>query len=296
MRMHAFSPLTRPGRCRAGALAVGVASILAFGSPAARAQDANAATEQNRQDAIEIVKGMARYIGGQTDISLSFDSELEVVTPQMEKLQFNSSGKAQIHRPDEFRVSRTGGYADVELIYDGKSVTVLDKGTQSYASEPLSGSIDSVIDKLRGDLMLDMPAADLMIADSFNALMADVVEAKHIGRGVIGGVACEHVAFRNHDTDWQLWVEVGEQPIPCKMVITSKTVGGAPQYTIRFTDWHSGSQFPAGSFTFDPPAGAKKVDFSKLLDIDEIPASGAMPSDVKSTNEAPAAPMSGESK
>jgi len=292
MRMHGLSPSGRAGRRRGGALVVGVATVLAFCQPAA-AQDANA--DQNRQDAIEIVKGMARYVGGQTDITLAFDSELEVVTPQMEKLQFNSSGKAQIHRPDEFRVSRTGGYADVELLYDGKSVTVYDKSAKTYASEPMSGSMDSVVDKLRGDLMLDMPAADLMIADSFNALMADVVEAKHIGRGVIGGIACEHVAFRNHDTDWQLWVEVGEQPIPCKMVITSKTVGGAPQYTIRFTDWHSGTQFPDGTFAFKPPEGAKKVDFSKLADIDEIPAAGAMPNDVKSASGASATP-SGDSK
>lgn len=295
MRMHAWSRSTKVRRRGGGALLVGIAAFLALSLPAG-AEDAGAAAEQNRQEAIEIVRGMARYVSGQTDISLGFDSELEVVTPQMEKLQFNSSGKAQIHRPDQFRVSRTGGYADVELVYDGKSVTVFDKSTKTYASEPMSGSLDSVVDKLRGDLMLDMPAADLLIADSFNALMADVVEAKHIGRGVINGIDCEHVAFRNHDTDWQLWVEVGAQPIPCKMVITSKTVGGAPQYTIRITDWHNGSQFPAGTFAFDPPAGAKKVDFSQLADIDEIPASGAMPNDVKAAGDAPAKPASGESK
>ncbi|WEK49276.1 MAG: DUF2092 domain-containing protein [Candidatus Kaistia colombiensis] len=296
MRMHALTPSTRSGRRWAGTLVAGFVAILAFGSPAARAQDPNAAAEQNRQEAIEIVKGMAKYVGGQTDISLAFDSELEVVTPQMEKLQFNSSGKASIHRPDEFRVSRTGGYADVELLYDGKSVTVLDKNANAYASEPMSGSMDSVVDKLRGDLMLDMPAADLLIADSFNALMADVVEAKHIGRAVIGGIACEHVAFRNHDTDWQLWVETGAQPIPCKMVITSKSVAGAPQYTIQFTDWHSGTQFPAGTFAFDPPANARKVDFSKLVDIDEVPASSATPTDMKSPNDTQSPPPSGASK
>jgi len=295
MLEHASTPPKGWGRGRGMAIAAGVAMTLACFAPA-WAQDAPqaaAAADQNRQEAIGIVKRMAQYVGSETDITLSFDSELEVVTPQMEKLQFNSSGKAQIHRPDAFRLSRTGGYADVELVFDGKSVTVLDKNTNTYATEPLKGSIDEVIDKLRGDLMLDLPAADLMIADSFNALMADVVEAKHIGRGVIDGVACEHVAFRNHDTDWQLWVEVGERPVPCKMVITSKTVGCAPQYTIRITDWHSGSQFPAGTFTFAPPAGAKKVDFKQLADVDEIPSSGATPTDMTPAN---GAATSGESK
>ncbi|MCX5519584.1 DUF2092 domain-containing protein [Kaistia defluvii] len=295
MLEHACTPPKGWGRGRRMAMVAGIAMTLASFTPA-WAQDATeaaAAADQNRQEAIEIVKDMARYVGGETDITLSFDSELEVVTPQMEKLQFNSSGKAQIHRPDAFRLSRTGGYADVELLFDGKSVTVFDRNTNAYATEPVKGSIDEAIDKLRGDLMLDLPAADLMIADSFNALMADVVEAKHIGRGVINGVACEHVAFRNHDTDWQLWVEVGERPVPCKMVITSKTVGAAPQYTIRITDWHSGTQFPAGTFTFNPPADARKVAFQQLAGIDEIPPSGAMPNDMTS---AKGAATSGESK
>lgn len=264
------------------ALAAGFATLVALGSPA-WAQDAaktNAAADQNRQEAIEIVKGMAQYVGGQQNMDIEFDSALEVVTPQQEKLQFNSSGKAKISRPDKFRVSRTGGYADVELIYDGKNVTVFDRGSNSYASEPMSGSIDDVINRLRSDLMLDIPAADLMIADSFNALMADVVEAKHVGRAVIDDTSCEHVAFRNQDTDWQLWVETGAQPIPCKMVITSKGVAGAPQYTIQFTDWETGDDFPPNTFTFTPPAGAKKVDFKALSDIDEIPP-GATAGDTK---------------
>ena len=66
------------------------------------------------------------------------------------------------------------------------------------------------------------------------------MEAKHIGRGVIDGVECEHLAFRNFDTDWQLWVEVGDKPIPRKMVITSKTMNNAPQYTLRVKSWKTG--------------------------------------------------------
>lgn len=282
MPKHALTPPNHSGRGRRMALAAGVAAFVALGPPA-WAQDAKqaaAAAEQNRQEAIEIVEGMAKYVGGQQDISIDYESALEIVSPQLEKLQFNSSGEAKLSRPDKLRVSRKGGYADVELVYDGKSVTVFDRNTNTYASEPMTGPIDAVIDRLRNDFMLDLPAADLLIADSYNALMADVVDAKHIGRGVIDDITCEHVAFRNVDTDWQLWVETGAQPTPCKMVITSKVVTGAPQYTIQFTDWETGDAFPPGTFTFTPPAGAKQVDFKALSDIDEIP-SGATAGDTK---------------
>jgi hypothetical protein len=74
-----------------------------------------------------------------------------------------------------------------------------------------------------------LPGADLLLSNAYDVLMADVQEAKYIGRGVIDGVECEHLAFRNFDTDWQLWVEAGDSPIPRKMVITSKTLNSAPQ-------------------------------------------------------------------
>ena len=283
MPVDPWTPQSGQGRRRSFVFAAGLLTALSFG-PAALAQDADAsagpgqqAIDQNRQEAIEIVRGMARYISGEPDIALAYDSALEVVTPQLEKLQFNSSGKAAISRPDKFRISRVGGYADVEMIYDGAQVTIFDRTAKLYASQPMTGPIDSVVDRLRGELRLDFPAADLLIADSFNALMDDVLEAKHIGQAVVGGVDCEHVAFRNHDTDWQLWVEAGAQPIPCKVVITSKTVAAAPQYSIRFTDWQTGEGFPASTFAFTPPEGARKVDFDSLAEIDEVPSGVAVP-------------------
>jgi len=33
---------------------------------------------------------------------------------------------------------------------------------------------------------------------------------------------------------------VGEQPVPRKLVITSKTLNSAPQYTLRIKDWKTG--------------------------------------------------------
>jgi len=56
-------------------------------------------------------------------------------------------------------------------------------------------------------------------------------------RAVVDGVECEHLAFRGVDTDWQIWIETGARPVPRKYVITSKTLAGAPQYTLRIKDW-----------------------------------------------------------
>jgi hypothetical protein len=84
-------------------------------------------------------------------------------------------------------------------------------------------------------------------------------------------VECDHLAFRNNDVDWQLWVAVGSNPIPRKYVITSKAVTGAPQYTLRIKDWKTDVPVAADAFAFKPPANSEKVDISALADIDEVP-------------------------
>jgi hypothetical protein len=221
-------------------------------------------------DAGKILKAMSDYLAGQKSISMTFDSDIEVMTDAFQKIQFASSGQVQLSRPNMVRATRAGGYADVELTYDGKTLTVLGKNVGAYAQADVAGSVDGLIQKLRDEFSIAMPGADLLLGDVFGALTGEANEGAHIGQGVIDGVECEHLAFRNEETDWQIWVEIGPRPIPRKYVITSKGTTGAPQYTVRIKDFKTDA-VAADVFTFKPPAGAQKVDLSGLGDIDEIP-------------------------
>ena len=75
----------------------------------------------------------------------------------------------------------------------------------------------------------------------YDALMTDVTDVKDLGSGVIGGKECDHLAFRAKDTDWQIWIAQGEQPYPCRYVITSKGVDQAPQFTMEIREWKAGA-------------------------------------------------------
>jgi hypothetical protein len=222
-------------------------------------------------DAPQILKAMSDYMASQKTISLTFDSDIEVVTPEVEKIQFASSGKMLLARPDKLRVSRTGGYADVDIVFDGKTITALGKNINAFTQMEAGGSIDQLIGKLRDLNILSAPGADFLGTHVFEDLMDGVISAKHIGLGVIDGVECEHLAFRNRDVDWQIWIEVGARPIPRKYVITSKGVGAAPQYTLRIKDWKTDPPIAADAFAFTPPAGASKVALEALENFDEVP-------------------------
>ncbi len=229
-------------------------------------------TGARADDPGKILKAMSDYLAGQKSLSAKFDSDIEAVTPELQKIQFTSSGEMKMNRPDKLRIRRTGGYADVELVYDGKQVSLYGNGAKSYVQADLAGGIDKMIDTLQGRSGAGMPGADLLLSNSYDELMANVIDSKHIGQGVVDGVECEHLAFRGPETDWQIWIETGAKPVPRKYVITSKTVTGAPQYTLKIRDWKTDANAD-GDFAFKPPADATKValDSTVMIEFDEIP-------------------------
>ena len=230
-----------------------------------------AGAESQQAEAARILKAMSDYVSSQKNIKLTFDSDIEVITPQLEKIQFTSSGEALLRRPDKLRAHRIGGYADVALYFDGKTVSIQDKLNNGYAQFDAPGGVDQLIELLRVGYGVALPGADLLLSNAYEVLMADVLEAKYIGPGVIDGIDCKHLAFRNLDTDWQLWVEAGDTPVPRKLVITSKTINSAPQYTLRIKSWETGEEPSSDMFRFVPPAGAEKLDQNALIHLDELP-------------------------
>jgi hypothetical protein len=223
------------------------------------------------QDAGKILKAMSDFVSGQKTISMTFDSDIEVITAELQKIQFTSAGQVLLSRPDKLRRTRTGGYSDVELVFDGNVATILGKNVNAFAQVDAPGTVDQLVDRLREQHRIAMPGADLLPSRVYDELIADVVDSKHIGHGVIDGVECEHLAFRTAEVDWQLWVATGARPIPRKYVITSKVVTGAPQYALRIRDWRTDLQVAPDAFAFKPPADARKVELTALREIDEIP-------------------------
>lgn len=222
-------------------------------------------------DAKAVLKAMSDYVSSQKTIELTFDSDIEVITPQLEKIQFTNSSEVLLNRPDKLRAHRLGGHADVTMVFDGKTVSIHGKRINGYAQFEAPGSVDQLIEVMRAGHGVSLPGADLLLSNSYEALVAGVKEAKHLGRGVIDGRECEHLAFRNFDTDWQLWVEMGDKPIPRKMVITSKTINNAPQYTLRVKSWKTDVAPAPDAFAFSPPVGAEKLSSDALIELDELP-------------------------
>ncbi len=232
---------------------------------------ASAGVSADEADAKRLLKAMSDYMAAQKAFSFEYDATLEVVTKEEQILALLSSGAVILNRPDKILVTRAGGFADVEMSFDGTTLTILGKNLNIYAQQDIPGTLNHLVDELRNKHHRTLPAADLLLADSYDALMQDVVDVKDLGSGVVGGVECDYLAFRAKEIDWQIWIAQGEQPYPCRYTITTKNLPGSPQYTVQIRDWKTGDEVATADFGFKNPTDAKLVDLKNLEGTGDLP-------------------------
>ncbi len=213
----------------------------------------------------QILRRMSGFMGSLRAFSFTADNELEVVTKDGQKIDFSSVSDVKVERPNRFRSDRRGEVANLSFFYDGKTLALLGRGANLYATAAAPPpTLDATIDFARDVLDLDAPAADLLNSDPYRVLMEDVVSGQYVGTAQVNGRTCHHLAYKGNETDWQLWVEDGSAPVPCRFVITSKTVQGAPEYRVEIRNFRIEDSIPDEVFRFEPPAGARKIDFLGL--------------------------------
>src|SRR5262245_321779 len=79
-----------------------------------------------------LFKAMSDYLAAQQTLSYDYDTTLEIVAKDKQKLGLASSGSVTLHRPDKIRATRAGGFAQVELVFDGQTLSLLGKHANQY--------------------------------------------------------------------------------------------------------------------------------------------------------------------
>ena len=105
----------------------------------------------------ELFKAMADYMTAQKALSFDYDTNLEIVTKEGQKLGLASSGTVTLTRPDKIRTTRAGGFMNVEMVFDGKTLSLLGKDANAYVQTDVPGTIDHLADVLRDKLHRPLP-------------------------------------------------------------------------------------------------------------------------------------------
>ena len=248
------------GRLRGAALKV----MLALVSAAALPQVALGQPAGIDPAATKLLKAATDFLAGQKQFSVETRNSLEVVLTSGQKIEFNHTARQSVQRPNKLRAERTGDLVDQAFYYDGKSLTLSNPGEKAYATVAAPGTLEAMLDFARDTLDLVAPAGDLVYSNAYDILMTDVSQGFVVGKAVIEGARCDHLAFRAPHVDWQIWIQEGKQPLVRKLVITTRDLANAPQFSVVATKWDLKPQFSDKTFSFAPAAGAKKIDFLPL--------------------------------
>ena len=207
------------------------------------------------------LKAMSAYLTGLKAFGFQVEEIFDNVQDDGQKLQFSNRRKYSVQRPNRVAGETEGDTADSRFFYDGKTVTVFDRGHKTYAVENVGGTIDAMLDELHERFGVDQPLSDFLSADPYKIFTEYVQGGTYVGLNHVGKVKCHHLAFQQRRLDWQIWIDAGENPLPRKLVITFKRQAGEPQYTAFLHHWDVKPTFGEDAFRFEAPEGIRKVDF-----------------------------------
>jgi len=214
--------------------------------------------------ATQILQRMTDYLGGLKQFSVHTQNTLEDVLESGHRVDFDVSANVIVSRPNKLHAARKGELIDQDFYYDGKTLTLYNPSDKVYATEPVPGTIEEMLDFARESLGLIVPVADLVYRNAYSLLMQDVNMAVVVGKSFIGGVRCDHLIFSRPGVDFQVWVADSGKPLPYKYVVTDTGTPALLSITTVMSDWNVAPAVADTRFTFAPPQGTKQITFMPL--------------------------------
>ena len=202
---------------------------------------------------------MSAYLRTLQRYQVSLDLTGERVLQDGQKLMHSASASIDVAQPNRIKASTSTASSRRVLSFDGKKVSLLFPDSNYYSSVDYSGTVADLVQKLRADFGVELPAGDLVFWGTPAAPFDNLHSPMNAGQAVVNGTLCDQYAFRQPGIDWQIWLSAGANPVPMKLVVTNLRDDARPQSVTEF-HWNLKPSFKDSSFAFVPPVGAKAID------------------------------------
>lgn len=167
-----------------------------------------------------------------------------------------------VQRPNHLAARAVTNHGTRRIVYNGRTLTVLDEKKNVYASVPMHTSLDGLVATLDDKYGFTPPLAEFVVSDPARRVRENARSVAYAGRekvgGVLGfgGVECDKLALKGREADAELWIAVSDG-LPRKLVATFHRTG-QPQVRVDFASWDLAA--PATSFAFALPPGAQEIE------------------------------------
>lgn len=215
-------------------------------------------------DPFQVLKKMSDYLGREKHIIMKVSETFDEVAFGGQKIELSSEREIWLERPDKLEVKVSGAGTQRRIVCDGTTFTIIDEMKNVYASVPMQGPLDAVLDKVAQQYGMAAPGSDLLYSDVYAHLSSKIQAGQYLDEEYVQGHKCSHLAFTQANLAWQIWIGEGDKPVPWKVVITYASAPGRPQYQLLVTRWETPVIMRGADFEARIPAGAMSASMTTL--------------------------------
>lgn len=220
-------------------------------------------TPELDREALAAVERMGAYLRTLKSFQLHAEVLTEDVRVDGQKIQLTRVVDLVARRPDRLFAEVTSPNQRRQFFFDGKTFTLWAPRSRYYATVAAPSTIAGLADELEEKYGVELPLVDLFRWGTSSANTRSITSAISVAPSQIDGVTCAQYAFHQEGLDWQVWIQLGEHPLPRRIVITTLTDEARPQHMATYK-WNLAPSFNDATFLFEPPADAKKIPFAQV--------------------------------
>jgi hypothetical protein len=235
--------------------------------------------------AAQRMRSMSDLLAATKTFSFKTTEDQHKIRANGEPVDLHYTRESVVQRPDHLWFDRVRNGNHLFGWYDGQTLTIRADSLKIWAQIDMPPTLDGGMDYIATTYRFPMPMADLLYSDPYSAFIGDSTKGRVVGDEQIGAMKCQHLAFTDKVVDFDVWVQDGQQALPCRLRIVYKSLTGEPHADITFSDWNLSPQVAADQFTASLPPDYRQIP---VVGVKPDSTDGSADSSTDTTTQAPA--------
>jgi hypothetical protein len=212
--------------------------------------------------AVAIFEKMSAHVASQKAFKLDVVYSFDMIAGAGQTVTIDGTVQYQVRRPDRLVGRIANDLFARHYFYDGKTLTVVSPEERLFAQAPAKPTIREMLSTAATELGVVLPLSDLFDLGTDASPIKRITSAFVVGSGEINGATADHLAFRDADNDWEIWIARGDKPVPVKVTIIDLHQAERPRHSATIT-WTPLDDVADAAFSFTPDSDHKRIEFAK---------------------------------
>jgi hypothetical protein len=225
--------------------------------------------EAARAKGDELLKQMSHTLATTQVFAYQSEQAIERIRGGGERVTDRFSRNTTVHRPNRLAFTEKGQDHDGLIWYDGKQLTIVSNRDKVWVRGPMPGTLDEAMDYVSAEYAVQIPTADLLYSNPYEALMTADTTGGWVNVEKVGERSCDHLSYQQPVVDWEIWLMQDDRRLPCQLLITYKSEPGKPTARIVFHDWNPAPTVSEATFTPVVPETYRRIKIMRHATVED---------------------------